>query len=101
MSRSLCPSIIRMRSCMNVLLPSPRLMTSEGAAPKSHNHGGEWMDAEHRKAPSTLFPLIPCNKNQQAGADKAQGTFAVRGHIQLVRLGEGSTWRKLGAHDAH
>lgn len=87
MSQSLCPSIICTRSCMNLLVPSPRLMAFGGVAPKNHNHGGGWVGAEHRKAPSPLFPLIPATR-----ADKR----VQMGHRGPLLSGATSSWYGLG-----
>ena len=87
MSQSQCPSTIRTHSCVNLLLPSPRLMAFRGAAPKSHNDGGEWVGADHGKATFTLFPLIPVPR-----IDK----WVQMGHRGPLLFGAASSWHGLG-----
>lgn len=90
MSQSLCPSIIRTRSCINLLLPSLRLMAFGGTAPKSCNHDGGWVGAEPRRAPSTLFPLIPATRTNKR---------VQMGHRRPLLSRAASSWRP-DAHDA-
>ena len=108
MSQSLCPSIIHTRSCMNLLLPSLRLLAFGGAAPKSHKHGGGWVGAEHRKAPSTLFPLIPATRTDKrvqmghrgpllsgaAPSGYGLGKRALGGDLMHMMLAGASSWKQ-------